>query len=211
MKVLYTLGHSNHSLEKFLELLYKYRITVVGDVRSYPYSRHYTHFNYAYLQRELPKNNLMYLFWGKELGGRPDDPTCYDHKGKVQYTRLTHTPLFQVGLNQLKQMMESYRVVLMCAEKDPLDCHRCILICRQLREFMIQHILDNGNIETQPETERRLLSKYDLLQQPSLFNWDLEKAYDLQSQEIAYSKKLMVREEETNYGKYSNIYSHFEV
>lgn len=195
MKILYTLGHSNHSLEKFLQLLDKYRITVVGDVRSHPYSRHCPHFNYAFLQRELPKNNLIYCFWGKELGGRPDDPECYDHQGQVQYARFINTSAFQVGLNQLKQWLGSYRVVLMCAERDPLNCHRSILIGRYLREFTIKHILANGDIETQQETEQRLLDQYDLLQQPSLFNQELENAYDLQSQKIAYSqlhKKLMV-------------------
>lgn len=212
MNILYTFGHSNHSLEKFLQLLNKYHITVVGDIRSHPHSKHCPHFNYAFLQRELPKNNLRYCFWGKELGGRPDDPRCYDNHGQVQYSSLINTPAFQVGLSRLKQLLVSYPVVLMCTERDPLNCHRSILIGRYLREFTIKHILANGDIETQPEIEQRLLNQYNSLQQPSLFNQNLKDAYDLHSQKVAYSqpnKKLVVREEENRYGKNSTVYHRF--
>lgn len=154
MKELYTIGHSNHSLETFLSLLKQHGITALGDVRSHPYSKHYPQFSYQFLKEELKKHRIVYVFLSKELGARSTDSNCYK-EGKVQYARLANTQTSQEGINRLQKGMESYRIALMCAEKDPLTCHRTILICRQIRakDLTIKHILEDGSIETLEEAD----------------------------------------------------------
>jgi len=190
MKEIYTIGHSNHSIEHFVDLLKKHDITAIGDVRSHPYSKYNPQFSYEALKPELKKHNIAYVFLGKELGARSDDPSCYNQEGKVQYARMAQTENFKKGIERLNQGLESYRIAMMCAEKDPLMCHRTILIARQLRaeNMLIQHILEDGNLETQTEAEQRLMdllkqSKQDLFATPEQL---IEQAYDMQSDKIAY-------------------------
>lgn len=160
MPTLYTLGHSNHSLETFLGLLQHHQITAVADVRSHPYSRYLPHFNQKDLQMALKAVQIQYVFLGKELGARPQDLSCY-HQGKALYERIAQTPLFQQGMERLHKGLEQYKISLICAEKDPLTCHRTILVCRQFQQrypqVQIQHILSDGSLESQEQLEQRLL------------------------------------------------------
>lgn len=193
-KALYTIGHSNHSLEKFKQLLSAHRIEVVCDVRSSPYSAYNPQFNREPLQEALTRAGTLYVFLGKELGARSDDPRCYD-KGKVQYHRLARSALFQQGLMRLHNGMETYRVTLMCAEKDPLMCHRTILVCRQLRseDLDIHHILEDGALESNGQAEQRLMNVLKI--QPTLFvsaeEELIELAYDRQGEKLAYTDDSM--------------------
>jgi len=216
MKELYTIGHSNHSLETFLSLLQQHGITALCDVRSHPYSKHHPQFNYQSLKEELKKHGIIYVFLGKELGARSTDPSCYK-EGKVQYARLAQTQIFQEGTKRLNKGIESYRIVLMCAEKDPLNCHRTILICRHLRttDLMIKHILEDGSVETQTEAEQRLIDRLHLPKANLLTNFEnlIEQAYNIQDQKIAYVnlhlETLAVREEENNYGPDFTLHDRF--
>ena len=139
----------------------------------------------------MRNNGIAYVFLGRELGARSNDPACYVD-GKVQFHRLAATPLFQQGLRRLREGLKTYRLCLMCAEKDPVACHRTILICRHLRNpaLKIRHILEDGSLENHNDLELRLQR---LLELPceDLFRdaGDLtEEAYDLQGQRIAYSR-----------------------
>ena len=186
---LFTIGHSTHSLERFLELLAVYSITAVGDVRSSPYSRYNPQYNRETLQKELKKKDIQYVFLGKELGPRSSDPACYIN-GKVQYHLLAGTALFKQGIQRLKKGMESFRIALMCAEKDPITCHRGILICRHLRHegITIQHILEDGSIEDNEDSIARLMRLLKI-QDTHLFKGKeeiIQDAYNLQSEKIAY-------------------------
>jgi uncharacterized protein (DUF488 family) len=189
MTELYTIGHSNHPIETFLGLLKQHGITAVCDVRSHPYSKHHPQFSYPSLPTEVKRSGLVYVFLGNELGARSNDSSCY-LDGKVQYARLAQTPLFQTGIQRLLKGLESYRIALMCAEQDPLSCHRTILIGRHLRNLglPIKHILGNGDIETQQEAEQRLLQLLKIPSQDLFATVDqlIERAYDLQGQKIAY-------------------------
>lgn len=188
MKELYTIGHSNHFIERFLELVLRHRIEVLCDVRSVPYSRQNPQFNREHLKQTLKKAEIKYIFLGKELGARTDDPTCYID-GKVDYHQLAKTSIFQEGLSRLNQGIDNYRVALMCAEKDPVTCHRTILICRQLRSenIEIKHILDNGEIEYNKHLEQRLMCLVRVQQDLFSSLEDLiEQSYDRQGQKIAY-------------------------
>ncbi len=194
---LYTIGHSNHPIEDFLELLQKHHIEAICDVRSSPYSRYNPQYNRENLIPELKKAGLKYVYLGKELGPRSEDPACYED-GRVNYAQLARTALFGEGLNRLREGMARYRVSLLCSEKEPMTCHRAILICRELRkEVDIDHILEDGEILPQKELEENLLQMHDL-KQMSLFEPDMdpvEKAFDAQARKIAYAPKPDIEEE----------------
>ena len=189
-RVLYTIGHSVHSLDRFLELLRVHGVSAIGDVRSQPYSRRSPHFNQEALCAELERDGIAYVFLGDVLGGRAADPRCYDH-GRVDYQRVAATPGFRQGLERLTKGIEQFRVALLCAEQDPLSCHRTILVCRNMRtpDLSILHILNDGRVEPHDATELRLLQMVGL-SQDDLFTDRaelLERAYDLRGQEIAYA------------------------
>ncbi len=206
---LWTIGHSNHSIESFVSLLQQHQITAVADVRSHPYSRRLPHFNKAPLQASLAHMGIHYIFLGRELGARPDDLSCYVD-GKALYERIAQTPLFTAGIERLLAAAATYRTALMCAEKDPITCHRTILVCRQLRHSNIEiaHILSNGELESHEDLEKRLLHLHDLIpssskhQQLHLFDLSLpleppltpenalELAYQYQGDRIAYVEQI---------------------
>lgn len=186
---LYTIGHSNYPIERFLDLLNQHKIETVCDVRSHPYSQYCPHYNRESLEASLKRANIRYAYLGKELGARTEDPVCYD-KGKVVYDRLAETAAFQDGLLMLQKEMETRRVTLMCSEKDPLTCHRTILVCRRMREKtdVISHILETGELENHYDAERRLLDMLGIVY-PDLFNTEeelIEQAYQQQGEKIAY-------------------------
>jgi len=195
MKELFTIGHSNHSLDHFIELLLAHRLSTIADVRSSPYSKYSPHFNKDVLDNVLRNANIEYIFLGRELGAQRSEDDCYID-GQAKYDRIAHLPTFQHGLEKVLQEVERNRVALMCAESDPITCHRTILICRELKKtcpgLNITHILADGTEEQQELSEKRLIKLHKL--QPELFG-DLtspsgliEKAYDLQAEKIAYKK-----------------------
>jgi len=184
----YTIGYSTHSPRRFTNLLKQYEITTVCDVRSSPYSRYNPRFTKDTLMRDLNSHGIKYLFLGRELGHRSTDPACC-RNGRIQYDLLARTDIFKTGMTRLWKHIHAERVALMCAEKDPVTCHRMILICRQLRHqpVTISHILDDGSLETQQDAENRLMKLMKIPQQ-SLFDTTedlIQLAYDKQARRIA--------------------------
>jgi len=192
--VIYTIGHSNHPIYRFIGLLRSHGITAIADVRSSPYSRHNPQFNTKALAAALKKAGIAYVFLGEELGARPKNPACYNN-GRVDFGRLAAREEFQRGIERVLQGSEKYRLALMCAEKEPLDCHRTILVCRHLRDrgVGIRHILADGSVEDHRQTEVRLLKATGL--EPTLFDAGrddtkaIEQAYSLRAQDIAYKSE----------------------
>jgi uncharacterized protein (DUF488 family) len=190
-KTIFTIGHSTHTLEYFLSLLTKHGIQAVGDVRSVPYSRRNPQFNREPLMQRLRAADIAYVFLGKELGARSDNPGCYID-GKVQYNYLAKEPAFLEGLGRIRKGIDGHRVALMCAERDPLTCHRTILVCRELRspDLEIDHILADGAVETNGAAEIRLMSLLNL--RPDMFHSErdcIEQAYEKQGSRIAYTRR----------------------
>ena len=153
-----TIGHSTHSLDTFLSLLRLHSVTAVADVRSTPFSRYSPHFNRDSVESSLRADGIRYVFLGRELGARSDDPSCYE-KGRVQYGRLAQTRLFSAGIERVIRGAKDYRIALMCAEKEPLDCHRTLLVSRDLerRGMQVAHILADGRLELHCAAMERLL------------------------------------------------------
>src|SRR5262245_44483229 len=131
---LYTIGHSNQTLDEFLALLAKHGIQVLVDVRSHPYSRYVTHFNREELQAAVQPCGIRYGFSGRELGGRPDDESFYDEHGHVLYFRVAETPAFLDAIARLEAGIREYRVAIMCSEEDPAVCHRHLLVGRVMAQ-----------------------------------------------------------------------------
>lgn len=154
----FTIGHSNHTFETFMALLVRHGVTAVADVRSAPFSRFNPQFSRDALIRDLKCHAIRYVFLGRELGARSADPSCYEN-GRVQYSRLARTELFSRGVEQVIREARDARVALLCAEKDPLDCHRALLVARALDErgIEVRHILADGRIETHHDAMERLL------------------------------------------------------
>lgn len=187
---LITVGHSNHPLDAFLALLRTHAVALVADVRSSPYSRYLPHFNREPLASALAAAGLDYLFLGRELGARREESECYE-AGKARYALIARSPLFHQGLDRVRAEAARRRVALLCAERDPLTCHRMILVCRHLREDFpsIEHIREDGRLESHADAETRLLTlcglpDHDLFHSRADF---LERAYDRQGERIAYA------------------------
>jgi uncharacterized protein (DUF488 family) len=143
--MLFSIGHSNHPIEHFVSLLKGAGVKLLADVRSYPKSRYAPQFNREALEKSLPENDIGYLYLGKELGGMAREKISAQD--------------FERGLARLVSESEKQPIAMMCAERDPLDCHRWLWLSRELtaRNIEVAHILANGKIESQHATEDRLL------------------------------------------------------
>ena len=193
-KELFTIGHSSHAMFDFLRLLRSHGVNALVDVRSHPYSRLHPQFNRKVLAADLRKAKIAYVFLGQELGARRVETACYVD-GRADYGSIAKLHIFQEGLQRVREGIRQYRIALMCAESDPIDCHRVILVCRHLRKEGItpQHIREDGSLETHADLERRLVDRLEI--EPDLFNGTqdfeqlVEKAYDIQGDKIAYVRK----------------------
>ena len=190
METIFTVGHSTHPLNRFIALLQQHKITALGDVRSKPYSRANPQFNREDLKKALKEVGIVYVFLGKELGARSEDPTCYE-QGRVKYDRLALTEQFRSGVGRVQEGMTKFRLALMCAEKEPLECHRTVLVARHLAELGIdvQHIHADGHLESQAELNERLMRELALPESDMFRSHDdiLRDAYEIQEHRIAYT------------------------
>jgi len=185
----YTIGHSTHSIEKLIELLKQQSISAVSDVRSRPYSRMNPQFNRESLKQALRTANIQYVFLGKELGARSEDRRCY-RNGQVQYDLLAQTDLFKQGIERVEEGARKYRVALLCAEKEPLECHRAILVARKLADdgLTVKHILGDGRVEEHDLALERLVAMLKIPQDDMFRSNDeiVREAYTIQGKAIAY-------------------------
>lgn len=153
----FTIGHSNGSLEHLIQLLCEHRVEVLVDTRSHPYSRFFPHFSRDSLKNAVRVAGFRYLYMGDSLGGRPTDRTCYDAEGKVLYDKIEEQEFYKRGIERVMDGIGRYRVCLLCSEEDPIKCHRRLLIVRTLRRRDVEprHIRGDGRIETELEVEGR--------------------------------------------------------
>jgi len=186
----YTIGHSTHSLDAFIALLKDAGVEAIADVRSTPFSRRLPHFNQGSLRRDLAANGIAYVPLGLELGGRGNPHSVRDENGRISYRSIAESPEFEEGLQRVESGGARMRVALLCTERDPLQCHRGILVSRVLaaRGVQVVHIRADGAAEAHSDAERRLL-KLAGAQHPDLFQTEdevLAAAYDAQEARIAH-------------------------
>lgn len=158
-----TVGHSNHSLEVFLGLLFDHGTTALVDVRSAPYSRFNPQFNREKLAAVLKGQGIAYIYLGHELGGRSEDPSCYDGEtGCIRYDLVAKEPRFHDGLKRVLHGAKDHRITLMCAEKQPLDCHRTLLVGHELDKIGVEvaHILPGSDLQSHAAAMDALLDRF---------------------------------------------------
>jgi uncharacterized protein (DUF488 family) len=188
-----TIGHSRHPLERFIGLLESAGATAVADVRSAPVSRFSPQFNRAALAASLAERNIAYIFLGSELGGRPARPELFS-EGVADYEKMAASEEFRAGIARLTAAAARHRVAVMCAEADPLDCHRCLLVARALaaRGIDIGHILASGEVMAHETVEDRLLALSGLAE-PGLLHGSraerLAEAYRTRARKAAYARQ----------------------
>lgn len=195
-KEIFTLGHSNHTIDYFLELLQSQHIDCLIDVRSMPASRYNPQFNQEPLKNFLSINGITYMHFKHEFGARHEEEEVLDQNRQVSFELFRKTFNFQQGIERVDiGVSKGFRIALMCSEGNPLECHRFSMIAIYLNEigFEVKHILKDKSIKTHKELEDVLLKKYaKKLPQPSLFEPDinektkLKAAYRLHNEEIGW-------------------------
>jgi uncharacterized protein (DUF488 family) len=192
-----TIGHSNHPVEQFIALLRAHTVTAVADVRSMPFSRRYPQFNKDRLDAALKEAGIAYVFLGKELGARTSDLTCYDENGRVSYGRIAQTAVFQAGIDRVVQGAGKYRLAMMCAEREPLDCHRTFLVTPavEARGLPVAHILADSRLEAHRDAMLRLAGSMRLPRSDMFRSQDelIAEAARRQEARIAYVDKNLAR------------------
>lgn len=189
LRMIYTIGHSTHAIENFISILKKRGITAIADVRSAPYSRFQPQFNREGLAKSLNDSGIEYVFVGDSIGGRSQNPDDYENN-RVVYSRLKKNQYFENGIARVIAGSERFKLALMCSEKEPIECHRTLLVGQTLHEMgqQVTHILGDGSLETQSEAIQRLLKIFKL-DEPDLFRSDaeiLEEALLRQEQKVAF-------------------------
>lgn len=157
MTAIHTIGHSNHEIDTFISLLRLHGVSAIADVRSHPTSRRFPQFDKKALQASLVAAGIRYVYLGEGLGARPRDPACYV-KGKAEFDRIRATGGFMEALARLRRGAQVYRICLMCAERDPADCHRTWLVAQTLHDAgeTVTHILADGTREPHDVLLRRV-------------------------------------------------------
>ncbi|MGH9430821.1 MAG: DUF488 family protein [Terriglobia bacterium] len=199
---LFTVGHSNLEFVQFVKLLAGCQVQLLADVRSRPYSSRFPHFSQPAFEAMLEREGTAYLFLGEELGGRPDDPDAYQPDGVVDYQARRKSYGFRSGLDRLLAEAGRRKVAVMCAEEDPIECHRFLMICPELTRARQQpvHVRKDHRLESQEMAENRLLrlhgfegvAAHTLF--PEMREDALEQSYKLQAAKAAFrvSPELLI-------------------
>jgi len=193
----YTVGHSTHSMDRLIDILKSNEISEVVDVRSQPYSRFQPQFNRSDIEGPLRAAGIGYLFLGQELGARSNDTSCYVN-GRVQYQRIAATKGFERGIDRVLIESGSNKLALMCAEKEPLECHRTLLVGQALfsQGVSVVHIHSDGRQENHSDALIRLHGMVGLPLE-DLFRTSeelLSEALRIQEERVAYVDEKLERE-----------------
>lgn len=197
METVYTIGYTSFEIQKFVEVLKKYKITCLIDVRSTPKSSYYKDFDDTNLLPLLKNNGILYRNYKEEFGARQENKDFYNVKGFLDFEVFSQSKQFNDGIDKIKKAQDmGYVVCLMCAEKDPINCHRTILVARNLdkKGFNVKHILATEGLCEQREIDERLLEKFfpnrsqiSLFNENNLTNEELvTKVYQLQNEIIGF-------------------------
>lgn len=186
-----SIGHSTLDYEQFVARLKTAGVTAIADVRTSPFSRNFAHFNRDILKDALASDGISYVFLGRELGGRPKGEEYYTD-GIADYEKMAKSNLFQKGLERVEQGARKYRIAMMCSERSPLDCHRCLLVGRALEErgVSVGHLLPDGEVVAQSGIEEQLLAMAGK-QEDDMFASPAERlndAYWVRARKVAFTE-----------------------
>lgn len=194
-KPVFTIGHSNHAKEYFLELLQCHQISALIDVRSIAASRYNPQYNGKQLSEYLNQNNIAYMHLPNAFGARQTNPIVLDENRQVDFEKMRQSTMFKNGVKALMEVYnQNHNIALMCAEADPLTCHRFFMVAVALVElgFEVRHVLKDKTWLLHRELEDELMKKFAKKIQPDLFNPDsqkneiLKQVYRLKNKEIGY-------------------------
>lgn len=204
--VVYTLGYAHHTQGSFLELLKKYEINCVVDVRTMAYSKFHPQFNKEPLKAFLKENGIVYIHMYKEFGIIRGETTLNNEEGYLDFNKLACLPIFKEGIERIKSgVAKGFTICFICAEKNPSNCHRSTLVGRELSKlgYLVNHIRADGSLETQRELELEILEEYcpttnqiDLFQGENKESKRLEDAYRLCSNDIVEVNSKRVLKDE---------------
>ncbi len=202
---IYTIGYTAFSINEFIETIKHYNINCVIDVRSSPFSNYYSDYNKDALERTLKQHNILYRNYANEFGARQTNSDFYSGD-IVDFDKFIKSTQFLQGVSKIKKGIEcGYNFVLMCAEKDPIKCHRSIMLGKGFSNssFEVKHIISKNELESQKELEQRLLEMYHQDRfQLTLFGEDrsesdlLADAYMKQNLAIGYNRNTKIEQED---------------
>lgn len=200
MGAIYTIGYGNRSAEEFINLLKRYQIAYLIDIRSQPYSKFSPDFSQNQLRDILQKNKIRYVFMGDTLGGRPNDPDCYDEHGNVDYEKYKTKAFYQDGIARLKNAYgQSANIVLMCSELKPEQCHRSKLVGKTLDEIPVpvQHIDETGQLRSQELVYKAVEANITRVHESQLGLFGPDSGIDLKlKSRKSYAPQLAARDDE---------------
>ena len=193
--IIYTVGHSTHPIEYFITLLKQHGVNCIVDVRSLAASRFNPQYNKKSLNASLEQHEIKYFHFAEPFGARQTDPDFLNETGQVDFKKIRASDKFGKGIMSLKELARQGNIIsLMCAEGEPLDCHRFLMISPALTDFEVKHILKENRVVTQSQLEEKLLKSYskkkavpDMFHKGGTVQKELDDAYEFCSKKIAYS------------------------
>ena len=197
MNTIFTIGYTGFDIQNFIDTLKNHEINVVIDVRSSPYSERYPSYNKNTLETKLKENGIYYRNYVSEFGARQENKKFYSGEGYLDFELFAKSEQFLSGVEKIKNSIsKGYKVVLLCAEKEPIQCHRTILVSRAFSDagYNIVHLMPNNQSKSQKKIEHELLDKFFPNRcQMSLFSTTvmsdeecLIEAYRIQNKKIGY-------------------------
>ena len=162
MGQLYTIGHSTFPEEHLTELLQSFQVDYLLDVRSVPFSQYVPQYNDNQIMHTLDRVGIQYAQMGRFFGARQEDEAYYNKEGYLDFELFRSSELFRAGLENVKKGLQEHNIALMCAEKNPIDCHRAIMVARgfELNGVDVKHILHDFTFLPQESLNRQLLNRY---------------------------------------------------